>query len=121
MSNLPNDWHWNTPVGSHPWYTSHGSPSVQPNSIYMWASSNIGEGMNMSYNFKKNIEYCVDFNFYFTGSNITPPTSKINLILTPNTIVGTYSTGAPIPPYPSPNNIVWNPIFNTLPFNLWYH
>lgn len=38
MQNLPNDWHWNTPSGAHPWYSSHGSPTVRPGAIGMWST-----------------------------------------------------------------------------------
>ena len=49
--NLPTDSHWNDPIGQDPWYTSHGSPTVSPGSIYMWSYNNIGEGINLKYPF----------------------------------------------------------------------
>lgn len=48
---LPTDGYWQDPAGSPPWYPSHGSPTVSPNSIWMWSYNGRGEGVNLTYNF----------------------------------------------------------------------
>lgn len=53
MNKLPYDSKWNKLAGSDPWYTSHGSPSVSPNNIWMWSYGGRGEGMNLKYHFQK--------------------------------------------------------------------
>lgn len=68
MNKLPNDWHWNEKNGSDPWYTSHGSPTVKPGSIFMWSVHKIGEGMNLKYSFEKSRKYCVETLFSFTNN-----------------------------------------------------
>ena len=66
---LPTDNSWNDQSGFHPWYPSHGSPSVSPNSIWMWSANSIGEGMNLSYNFLSQKNYCIETTFVFTTAN----------------------------------------------------
>jgi len=59
MSFTPNPYYNN----SHPdWQVSHGTPSVNPGSIWMWSAIGNGEGINYnSYNFIQGQEYCVTF------------------------------------------------------------
>ena len=63
---LPNNGYWNDHAGTPPWYPSHGSPSVGPNSIWMWSYNNIGEGVNLAYSFGNSLRYCMETTFTFT-------------------------------------------------------
>ena len=44
---LPQDSSWSTNVPVGVWTSSHGTPSVNPNSIWMWSYNNWGEGVNL--------------------------------------------------------------------------
>jgi len=71
MSNLPTAYVWNSITGKYPWYPSHGSPTVSPNKIFLWAKyyagKKRGEGMNLRYTFWRGRKYCVDTLFTFTS------------------------------------------------------
>ena len=45
------------PVGR--WTSSHGTPSVGPNILWMWSYNGGGEGVNMQYTFTKGERYCM--------------------------------------------------------------
>lgn len=106
---LPRDNYWNEQTGFHPWYTSHGSPSVGPNSIWMWSANNRGEGMNLAYNFLSQKNYCIETTFTFTtgNDNNIPPNARSNIYLTGTQVFGASSMGAPFPPLPAANQLVW--------------
>lgn len=96
---------------------SHGSPTVGAGGIGMWSSSGYGEGMNIAYNFKIGVEYCMSLiikaNKY--GSNY--PYAYANIMLTPNAVKGTLVSygGGPTPPAPFPNQSIWHQDYNLLP------
>lgn len=48
---LPPNNSWSNQSGFHPWYPSHGTPSVGLNSIWLWSANGIGEGVNLAYSF----------------------------------------------------------------------
>lgn len=81
---LPNDPYWNDPTGHHPWYPSHGSPTVAPNSIWMWSYNSYGEGVNLAYNFISGKRYCMETGLTFTKqAGVIVAGSNANIILTP--------------------------------------
>ena len=57
--NLPADGSWVEGDAVDGWTSSHGTPSVGPNSIWLWSHSNYGEGVNLEYEFKKDKKYCI--------------------------------------------------------------
>ena len=49
--NLPPNEYWSTNVPVDGWTSSHGTPSVGPNKIWMWSYNNYGEGANLQHSF----------------------------------------------------------------------
>lgn len=119
---LPANSYWNDQSGHYPWYTSFGSPSVSPNTIWMWSMQSYGEGMNMAYNFIANKDYCVEVKWTHTQSNngILSPNSRPNIHLTPSQVFGGNNTGNLVPPFPTPIQTLFSTPYNSLTMNVNY-
>jgi len=59
MSNLPKDSHWKSTTPVSNFSVSHGTPSVSPNKIWLWSYFNVGEGVNLHWNFNQGKTYCL--------------------------------------------------------------
>lgn len=83
---LPQDSYWSTNVPVGVWTSSHGTPSVSPNNIWMWSYNNWGEGVNLQFNFSKNQKYCLETVLSTkVRNNGTPnPNAYANIFLTPS-------------------------------------
>jgi hypothetical protein len=104
------------------WIPSHGSPTVGNTYAWMWSAYNTGEGINYNgASFINGKNYCIEAVAQTTVRNSNSPNAnaRANLILTTSPVVGSVvgAGGAPIPATPSPNQILWNQTYTTLPNN----
>lgn len=81
---LPQDPYWDDQNGAHPWYPSHGTPTVSPNSIWMWSYNNNGEGVNLAHNFLANKRYCIETTMKLSlhPSAVNYANARTNIVLT---------------------------------------
>lgn len=101
--NFPHDAYFTSSYES--WKTSHGTPTVSPNSAWMWSANRIGEGLNLNANFIKGRDYCTEFLLTLSRyAQNAPAYSAANIDLTNGSIIGSTTTlGTPIPPLTYPN------------------
>lgn len=107
------------------WQASHGTPTVNTNSIWMWSANQIGEGINLAANFKKGNEYCIEslMNLSWVSNSPAPGGSFANVDLTNGPIIGTFNSfGTAIPSLTSPNQqLLQQPYYGlTNPYNQNY-
>lgn len=103
----------NIPINNaQPWSNSHGTPSWGATSVWLWSyfqnNTISGEGVNYSgFNFVQGTDYCVSFTLNATTNTGQIPNagSSMNVILTPNAVMGIVgsNTNNPVPPTPNPN------------------
>lgn len=103
---------------AHPdWQTSHGSPSVNTGSIWMWSANGVGEGINyQSYNFVAGKEYCISFEAttVVRGGGLANPGAYFRVAATQGNVMGVYTPGggAPLPALTSPSDVIANENWN---------
>ena len=107
--NFPNDNYFITSYEN--WSASHGTPSVFPNSAWIWSANKIGEGMNFKHSFISGKNYCIESlfqQFSYSPNNLGSKYSKI--VLTPNPVYAppNGTLGQPIPSTPNPNQLLLN-------------
>ena len=99
------------------WQASHGSPSVNTGTAWMWSYNSRGEGINYhSYNFVKGREYCITFTARTAvhGGGTANASANFRVFATQGDVIGivTTSGGASIPPIPNPNQPIANENWN---------
>lgn len=99
------------------WQSSHGSPSVNPGSAWMWSANGIGEGINYhSYNFVAGRQYCITLvaKTVVRGGGLANPDAHFKMIATQGDVIGTVTLGggASLPSLPSPNQLIANENWN---------
>lgn len=124
---------------SHPdWQVSHGTPTVNVGSAWMWSYNNLGEGMNYSgYNFVQGRQYCISFQATTVTQNGATANANafFRVAATQGNVTG---TGFNIPALPAGSQVIANQNWNatsppnsstyTYTFtasqnfnNLWFH
>ena len=85
----------------------------------MWAANDIGEGVNLAYNFMGQKNYCMEATFYFTNGNDNKinPDAKTNIYLTDTQVFGGTAIGASFPPVPAQNQLIYQENFTNLVLN----
>ncbi|MFC5044803.1 T9SS type A sorting domain-containing protein [Aquimarina hainanensis] len=104
-------------ISNADWQASHGSPSVNPGTAWMWSYNSRGEGINYhSYNFVKGRQYCITFTAktVVRGGGLAHPDAFFKVVATQGDVIGavTGSGGGPIPATPSPNQLIANENWN---------
>lgn len=103
---------------AHPdWQTSHGSPSVNTGSVWMWSASGVGEGINyQSYNFVAGQEYCISFEAttVVRGGGAANVNAYFRVAATQGNVIGAFvpNGGAALPALPSPSDVIANENWN---------
>jgi|GEM_PF-3252458 len=102
------------------WHSSHGSPSYNPGSLWMWSYYNGGEGIYYDgVTFQAGHTYCVTFDTQTKTHDLSAPVADagFNVIATNGMVpYETPSGGSGIPAVPTPSQVVasqpWSPLPN---------